>query len=129
MKKRIFAVSILLIILFLYSSMAVSAVYNVEIKNGHFVVPVINDASGNRYTDGGTGEFITKYKALITFCGGLGTISMVGAAIYNVARLNLTMSNPMQRQQCIRGILICGLFAALLGGTTLFIGLFYGLLR
>ena len=129
MNKKIFAVLLLLIMLLSYSAITVTAVYNVEIQNGHYFVPNITNSGGVKYTDGGTGEFITKYKALIVFAGGLGTISMVGAALYNVARLNLTMSNPMQRQQCIRGILICGLFAALLGSSTLFIGLFHGLLQ
>lgn len=130
MNKRIFAIVILLIILLSYTAVTVNAVYNLELKNGKWFAANITDSNGNKmYADGGTGAFITKYKAAIVFVGGLGTISMVAAALYNVGRLNLTMSNPMQRQQCIRGIMICGLFAALLGSSTLFVGLFYGLFR
>ena len=128
MTKRTFAIILLLIMMLLYASITANAVYNVEIVNGT-PTPQLVDKNGNAYVDGGTGVFVERYKALIVFAGGLGTITMVGAALYNVARLNITMSNPMQRQQCIRGIVICGLFAALMGSSTLFIGLFYGLLR
>lgn len=121
-KKRM--ISILLLFVFLCIFCVSSyATYDLEIKDG-IVAPKLND-----YDNGGSEHFITRYKNIAIFIGGLATITMVGAVIYNVFRLNMAGDNPMQRQQSIRGIMISGVCVALLGGATLFIGLFWGLLR
>lgn len=129
MKRKVFSILCLILLLLVYSSITINAVYNIDITNGQGPVVNITQSNGTAYTDGGTGEFIAKYKTMAIFLGGLGTISMVGAMLFNISRLNVTMGNPMQRQQCLRGILVCGIFAALLGSSTLFIGLFYGVLH
>ena len=129
MKKRIFSIICIVILLLMYSMVIAHGVYNVPIKNGTGPMPNITQNNGVQYVNGGTGEFITKYKNIAVFVSGLGTISMVGAMLYNIVRLNTSMGNPMQRSQCLKGILVCGIFAALLGSTTMIIGLFYGALR
>lgn len=127
-KKRTFAfIAVFLIIFLILSTQAtlvVDAVYDIEIygPNG-LPKPKFGSLDG----EASLRTFIAKYKNIATFIGGLATITMVGAMLYNIGRLNLSVSNPMQRQQCIRGVLVCGILASLLGGSTLFIGLFYGL--
>jgi hypothetical protein len=128
MTRKIIAILLLLVLLIPLFTITSEAVYNVTIGNGS-ISPSIQSPSGGNYTNGGTDAFIIRYKKVATFLGGLATIAMVGAMLYNIARLNLTMGNPMQRQQCLRGILVCGVFAGLLGSATLFIGLFYGALK
>lgn len=127
-KRRMFAfvaiILIVLIMLVIETSVVANAIYNIDFFGSTGLpmpqfIPYGGDAS--------ISTFITKYKNVATFIGGIATITMVGAMLYNVGRLNLSVSNPMQRQQCIRGIVVCGIMAALLGSATLFIGLFYGL--
>lgn len=125
-RKRIIAILLLVSILAMFY-ISGNAVYDVGIAGGK-VTPEINDYFVNG-KDGGSGHFITRYKNIAVFIGGLATITMVGAVIYNIFRLNTSGGNPMQRQQSIRGILICGVCVALLGGATMFIGLFWGTLR
>ena len=130
-KKRFFACLALFIMCFImlqpiFVAATVNGTYNVTIVNG-VVRP--DDSSL-----GGSGaskalNMTKRMKDIATFIGGFATVTMVAAVIYNIVRLNIAADNPMQRQQCLKGILVCGVMAALLGSATLFVGLFYGLFR
>lgn len=125
-KKNILLIFVIVLFFLFCTELTAFAVYNVDV-NGPNGLPVPNFGVLNG--ENSLHVFIARYKNVATFIGGLATITMVGATLYNVGRLNLSLTNPMQRQQCIRGIIVCGIFAALLGSATLFIGLFYGLFR
>ena len=82
---------------------------------------------GIKNQKGAMGHVISKYKKIITFIGGMITVSLVGIFIFQFVQLGATATNPMERKKVLIGLLISGISAALLGSVTLFVGIFMGM--
>ena len=75
------------------------------------------------------GKIMEKYKAVITFVGGIATVTMVAIFILNFMKLGSTSTNPTERSKVLTGLIWSGIAAALLGSVTLIVGVFYGMLK
>ena len=75
------------------------------------------------------GKIMEKYKGVITFVGGIATVTMVAIFVLNFMKLGSVSTNPTERQKVLTGLLWSGIAAALLGSVTLIVGVFYGMLR
>ena len=80
-------------------------------------------------TDDTFGKLMDKYKGVITFVGGIATVTMVAIFILNFMKLGSTATNPTERQKVLTGLIWSGIAAALLGSVTLIVGIFYGMLQ
>ena len=80
-------------------------------------------------TDQTFAKIMEKYKGVITFVGGIATVTMVAIFILNFMKLGSTATNPTERQKVLTGLIWSGIAAALLGSVTLIVGVFYGMLR
>ena len=80
-------------------------------------------------TDQTFGKIMDKYKGVITFVGGIATVTMVAIFILNFMKLGSTATNPTERQKVLTGLIWSGIAAALLGSVTLIVGVFYGMLK
>ena len=74
-------------------------------------------------------KIMDKYKGVITFVGGIATVTMVAIFILNFMKLGSTATNPTERQKVLTGLIWSGIAAALLGSVTLIVGIFYGMLK
>lgn len=88
---------------------------------------VSGTASDNRASTFET--IMTTYKDVITFAGGLATVTMVAIFVLNFVKLGSSSGNPTERQKCLTGLIWSGIAAALLGSVTLVVGVFYGMLK
>ncbi len=88
---------------------------------------------GNRWGGGSFANsvavFLEQYKAVITFISGIATATFVLIFIVHFIKLGATATNPRARSETLKGMLISGITAAFMGSLTLFVGVFYGMLR
>ena len=121
-KKTILTCLIFLFCLFSVMNMNVyatdDAVPNVTIKSGK--VDLNSTAKST---------IISRYKGLVTFFGGLATISMVAIFIKHFIELGAKASNPMERHQITSGLIWSGLAAACLGSVTFLFSVVYGVFK
>ena len=87
---------------------------------------VVSTSNGTQDT---FGKIMEKYKGVITFVGGIATVTMVAIFILNFMKLGSTATNPTERQKVLTGLVWSGIAAALLGSVTLIVGVFYGMLK
>ena len=123
-KKVILTCLIFLFCLFPVMNMNVyaadDAVPNVTIKSGKVDLNSnVKDAKTAKST------IISRYKGLVTFFGGLATISMVAIFIKHFIELGAKASNPMERHQIISGLIWSGLAATCLGSVTFLFSVIY----
>ena len=88
---------------------------------------VVNSTSNS--TQDTFAKIMDKYKGIITFVGGIATVTMVAIFILNFMKLGSTATNPTERQKVLTGLIWSGIAAALLGSVTLIVGVFYGMLK
>ena len=74
-------------------------------------------------------ELFDKYQTVITGISGIGTLAMVMFFIWNAVLLGKASSDPGARQKAVTGLIWSGAAAMVLGSATLFVGVFYGMLR
>jgi hypothetical protein len=125
MKTKIFSISLIIMMLLCvfmsFKPMQTSATdATVTVKGGKVVL-----STGYSTQDAAFSHILDKYKTIITFFAALGAVTMVAVFIYNFVKLGTTSSNPQERSKCLTGLIISGVAAALLGSTSLFVGLFY----
>jgi hypothetical protein len=96
---------------------------DLQVSNNGSVTSVANN------TDETFGKIMDKYKGVITFVGGIATVTMVAIFILNFMKLGSTSTNPTERQKVLTGLVWSGVAAALLGSVTLIVGVFYGMLK
>lgn len=70
-----------------------------------------------------------KYQTVITGISGIGTLAMVMFFIWNAVLLGKASSDPGARQKAVTGLIWSGAAAMVLGSATLFVGVFYGMLK
>ena len=80
-------------------------------------------------TEGGLNGFIAKYKSLISGVCGVLSITMILFFILNVTKLSATADNDMARRKTINALLFSAISAVLMGGSSVFIGLFWNVLK
>jgi len=80
-------------------------------------------------SDKAKSTIIDRYKELITFFGGIATISMIAIFIKHFIELGAKASNPMERRQITSGLIWSGLAAACLGSVTFLFSIAYGILQ
>ena len=80
-------------------------------------------------TEGGLNGFIAKYKSLISGVCGVLSITMILFFILNVTKLSATADNDMARRKTINALLFSAISAVLMGGSSVFIGLFWNVLN
>ena len=74
-------------------------------------------------------ELFNKYQTVITGISGIATLAMVMFFIWNAVLLGKASSAPAGRQKAVTGLIWSGGAAMVLGSATLFVGVFYGMLR
>lgn len=74
-------------------------------------------------------ELFNKYQTVITGISGIATLAMVMFFIWNAVLLGKASSDPAGRQKAVTGLIWSGGAAMVLGSATLFVGVFYGMLR
>lgn len=74
-------------------------------------------------------EIFDKYQTVITGISGIGTLAMVMFFVWNAILLGKASSDPGARQKAVTGLIWSGAAAMVLGSATLFVGVFYGMLR
>lgn len=74
-------------------------------------------------------EIFNKYQTVITGISGIGTLAMVMFFVWNAILLGKASSDPGARQKAVTGLIWSGAAAMVLGSATLFVGVFYGMLR
>lgn len=84
-------------------------------------------ASGS--TEGGLNGFIAKYKSLISGVCGVLSVTMIFFFIFNITKLSATADNDMARKKTINSLLYSAIAAVLMGGSSVFIGLFWNVLK
>ena len=133
LKKIVLILIIVVLAINIISPIMANATNSVGVNDGSIIVSNgqvtlkgpqnINNANDAKAT------IITKYKALITFFGGILTVTMVAVFIIQFLKLGMITSNPRDRREVLIGLLISGLSAAILGSITFYVGIFYGLFR
>ena len=127
-KKAILTCLIFLFCLFPVMNMNVyaadDAVPNVTIKSGK-----VDLNSNVKDVKTAKSTIISRYKGLVTFFGGLATISMVAIFIKHFIELGAKASNPMERHQITSGLIWSGLAAACLGSVTFLFSVVYGVFK
>lgn len=98
---------------------------NVTIKDGEVAL----NANSVQNADEAKGTIIERYKGLVTFFGGLATITMVAIFIKHFIELGIKASNPMERKQLTSGLVWSGLAAACLGSVTFLFSIVYGVFK
>lgn len=131
--KRIISVFLILILLTMcFNSIDVNATtqdfIDGLIKTDDGVVTIYGPHAVSNYEDA-TEQVITKYKAIMVFIGGIITVTLVGVMVIQLVKLSTLVSDSKQRAEVIKGILLSGISASLMGSITLLVGLFYGALR
>ena len=128
-KKTILTCLIFLFCLFPVMNMNVYAadesVPTVTINNGKVSLYNSNVDSADKAKS----TIISRYKGLVTFFGGLATISMVAIFIKHFIELGAKASNPMERHQITSGLIWSGLAAACLGSVTFLFSVIYGVFK
>lgn len=104
----------------------------------HGIFDVVGDdgsitGNGGFETSGNTGKSISnvlsKYKELAVGVMGVLTVTMLIFMLIQFAKLGASGDNDMARKKAIMGILTTGIATALLGGSTIVVGFFWGALK
>lgn len=147
--KSFLAIGIILILLFcILSPVTINAFYYTDGSdpNNHKINGTdVGLSQGNLNIKGGNvtiggfgtirnqfdafGQIIPKYKNVIVFLSGILTVTMVAVFIVQFTRLGAVATNPRERQEVVRGLVVSGVSAAMLGSVTLIVGVFYGLFK
>lgn len=131
--KKCLLVLLLIVLVFNLFNPIVTEARNVEVNDGSLTIQngEISLTGPGNITNGTAAKatVIEKYKAIITFVGGIITVTMVAVFIIQFLKLGMIPSNPRERKEIITGLLISGFSAALMGSITFFVGVFYGLLK
>ena len=98
---------------------------DVTIKDGEVAL----NANSVQNADEAKGTIIERYKGLVTFFGGLATITMVAIFIKHFIELGIKASNPIERKQLTSGLVWSGLAAACLGSVTFLFSIVYGVFK
>lgn len=122
------------IIIFLMSILMISctamqshAIVNVEISGGK--VTLKDSGTGVTSRQSGFSKVIERYKELITFIGGLATMTFILIFIKHFIELGAKANNPMERRQIAGGLLWAGLAAAGLGSITFIFSVMYNVFK
>lgn len=122
------------IIIFLMSILMISctamqshAIVNVEISGGK--VTLKDSGTGVTSRKSGFSKVIERYKELITFIGGLATMTFILIFIKHFIELGAKANNPMERRQIAGGLLWAGLAAAGLGSITFIFSVMYNVFK
>lgn len=91
----------------------------------------INESStvASQSSNGSFTTVITKYKSIATAIMGILTITMLIFMLIQFTKLGAAGDNEMARKKAIMGILTTGIATALLGGATIVVGFFWGVLK
>lgn len=71
---------------------------------------------------------MAEYRVILAGIAGFGAMTSLLVFIYHFMHLGAVSSNPAQRSQVVRNILISAICTSLLGGVTLFLTLFYSIM-
>lgn len=131
--KRVFVLLIVFTILLplifgIYVSAGTAEIIDGEITVDDGKVTLKGPVGINNQKDA-MSKVIHEYKDIMTFIGGLLTVTSVGIFIAYFLRLGKISDNPRDRKETITGLIVSGFAASLLGSATMIIGLFYGLLK
>lgn len=107
----------------------VNAFANVTINNGKVTLNSTNSNGETISSDDAKSTIIEKYKDLVTFFGGLGTITFVAIFIKHFIELGMKAANPMERKQITSGLIWSGIAAGCLGSVTMLFGLAYNVFK
>ena len=107
----------------------VNAFANVTINNGKVTLNSTNSNGETISSDDAKSTIIEKYKGLVTFFGGLGTITFVAIFIKHFIELGMKAANPMERKQITSGLIWSGIAAGCLGSVTMLFGLAYNVFK
>ena len=69
--------------------------------------------------------FFSEYKVILGGVTGFGLLTSIAIFIYHFCRLSATASNPQQRAEVLRNLLITGVCTALLGAVPLIVILLF----
>lgn len=69
----------------------------------------------------------SRYRGIIMFVSGIISLFFVGIFIVNITKYGASAANPNARKQVMVTLLWTGAAAAIFGGVTLWIGLFYNI--
>lgn len=107
------------------------ATTNVLAKNAadQYLDPQWNHGKAPKNIDEVWNTIFKILQGLVTGVTGVMTIIMVGIFFYRCFKLASVSDNPKDRQEAIGGILQTLIGAALFGGTSLFMGLAFGLFK
>lgn len=87
-----------------------------------------NDITGAN-SEGSFQIVISKYKSIAVALMGVLTITMLIFMLIQFTKLGAAGDNEMARKKAIMGILTTGIATALLGGSTIVVGFFWGALN
>ena len=96
-----------------------------KIKDGNVTLSDNNIKSADKAKS----TIIERYKGLVTFFGGLATITFVAIFIKLFIELGAKASNPMERRQITSGLVWSGLAAACLGSVTFIFSIVYSVFK
>ena len=96
----------------------------IKIENNRVVLDTGYETEDEVYS-----YIIEKYKTVIVFFSAIAAITMAGIFIFLLIKLGATSTNPQERSKILTGLLITGIATALLGSVSLFVGLFYNMLK
>lgn len=126
LKKYLLMIAMTVLMIGSVISIDTFATVNVTISGGK--VSLSND-SGITSKEAGFEKVIENYKELITFFGGIATMSFVVIFMKHFVELGAKANNPMERRQIASGLLWAGLAAALLGSVTFVFAMAYNVFR
>ena len=133
LKRYILILLLTVLAINMFAPIFANATLNTEVNDGKIessngVVSLYGPKNITNSTQA-KGHVIVKYKAIITFVGGIATVTMVAIFIIQFLKLGVVTTNPRDRKEVLTGLLISGISAALLGSITFYVGVFYGLFR
>lgn len=99
---------------------------NITIKNGKVTIGGIGTIKNQ---SDAFSKITPKYKKIMVFAGGILTVTMVGIFVFQFTKLGAVATNPRERQEVLKGLMVSGVSAALLGSITFIVGLFFGLFK
>ena len=74
-------------------------------------------------------NLMNKYKGVVIGVAGIGTVTMILMFVMNWMKLAGTSGNPQERQKVVHALIYTGIATAGLGSVTVFVALFYYILR
>lgn len=84
-------------------------------------------ASADEFSDAWE-AFMVEYRIILAGFAGVGAVTSILVFIYHFIKLGTMPSHPILRREVMSNMLISGICTALLGGITLILTLFYGIM-